>query len=207
MARSEGKKPVYWQVWVMVAMLSTVIVAGFLLFPHTQEQRDRILKKLGTTNHGEFVTPAVSIKEIELKDAEGQPWLFDQQKVRWRMIIPGGASCEQQCRDLLYLTRQVHISLGKYSRRFERYYLNFDDHVDGETIEYLKLHPFLHTIQGDREAFSQLLSGTNTPLNTDEARAYLVDQNGMVMMSYTLANKGHDIIEDIEHLMKYSPAG
>ena len=35
-------------------------------------------------------------------------------------------------------------------------------------------------------------------------RAYLVDQQGFAMMSYDLSHKGTEIIEDIEHLMKYS---
>ncbi|WP_461482231.1 SCO family protein [Porticoccus sp.] len=210
MSQQQSKKAGQWQVWLMVGILSGVIIAGFLLFPHSEESRERLLKKLGTTNHGEFVLPAVSIKTLQLNDAEGQAWLFDDQKVKWRMLIPGHAHCNQACQDLLYLTRQVHISLGKYSRRFERLYLNLDSHLDSDTSEYMKQHPFLHTLYADEEPLKALLAGTNAPLlgNADSGnplRAYLVDQDGLIMMSYTLANSGNEIIEDIEHLMKYSP--
>jgi hypothetical protein len=209
MAKQQGKAKGQWQVWLMILILGGVMIAGFLLFPQTKEARDRLLGALGTTNHGEFVMPAVSIKALELKDSDGQTWQHEEQKVKWRMVIPGQAACVDECRELLYLTRQVHISLGKYSRRFERIYLNLDDHIDAETAEYMKQHPFLHTLFGDREAVTALLAGTNAPLNlAPEAgpqRAYLVDQNGLVMMSYTLEISGHDMIEDIEHLMKYSP--
>lgn len=207
MTQQENKRSGQWQLWLMIIILGGVISAGFLLFPKTEEAREKLLSSLGTTNHGEFVLPAVSIKSIELIDTEQNPWLFDEQKVKWRMIIPGHAACDQECQDLLYLTRQVHISLGKYSRRFERIYVNFDGHLEPEAQEYLKLHPFLHVLYGNKNEMTELLAPTNAPLgeNDKPLRAYMVDQKGMIMMSYTLANDGHDIIEDIEHLMKYSP--
>ena len=76
-----------------------------------------------------------------------------------------------------------------------------------QTQEYLKLHPFLHVLNGSQSELTEILAETNTPLNVKDAplRAYMVDQNGLIMMSYTLADDGHEIIEDIEHLMKYSP--
>jgi len=201
----------HWQVWVMIAMLSGVIIAGFLLFPSTEEQRNNLLSSLGTTNHGEFVLPLVSIEELELIDSEGNPWQFGKQKNKWRLIIAGGGECVEQCREMLYLTRQVHISLGKYSRRFERFYIALDDSLSDETAEYIKEgHPFLKTFQGSSQALEALLKTTNAPFTSGlgkagTMRAYLVDQKGFVMMSYTLANKGSEMIEDIEHLMKYSP--
>ncbi len=207
MTQLENKRSGQWQLWLMIIILGGVISAGFLLFPKSEEARKKLLSSLGTTNHGEFVLPAASLKSLQLKDADQNPWLFDEQKVKWRMIIPGQGSCNQECQDLLYLTRQVHISLGKYSRRFERLYINFDDQLDSEAGEYFKLHPFLHVLHGSKSELTELLAQTNTPLDETgvSPRAYMVDQNGLIMMSYTLADDGHDIIEDIEHLMKYSP--
>ena len=202
----------HWQVWLMIAMLSGVIIAGFLLFPTTEGQRNSLLSSLGTTNHGEFVLPPVSMESLTLVDAEGAPWKLSEQKTKWRLLIAGGGNCAAQCREMVYLTRQVHISLGKYSRRFERLYIALDDTVSEETAEYLKQnHPFLHTYSGSVQELESLLKNTNAPFSlssseeTGTMRAYLVDQQGLVMMSYTLENEGSEIIEDIEHLMKYSP--
>jgi len=201
-----------WQVWLMIAMLVAVIGAGFLLFPKTEEQRNRLLSSLGTTNHGEFVVPPVSILDLILVGVDGAPWKYESQKTKWRMVIAGSGACVDQCREMLYLTRQVHISLGKYSRRFERLYFAMGEDLTTEASEYIKLnHPFLTVLKADGQGFSELLKETNAPLKTDVSsgdeimRAYLVDQKGLVMMSYTLANEGNEIIEDIEHLMKYSP--
>ena len=201
-----------WQVWLMIAMLSGVIIAGFLLFPKTEEQRNNLLSRLGTTNHGEFVSPPVSMTSLTLTDAEGSPWTFNEQKLKWRLLILGDSECIERCREMLYLSRQVHISLGKYSRRFERLYIVLDGTISEETAGYIRQnHPFLHTVRGSSQELKDLLSSTNTPFSpntSDEVggiRAYLVDQQGLVMMSYTLKNKGSEMIEDIEHLMKYSP--
>ncbi len=206
------KKRGHWQVWLMIGMLSGVIIAGFLMFPSTEEQRNSLLSSLGTTNHGEFVLPPVSMEGLMLEDSEGNPWKLSEQKTKWRLLIAGGGECIDQCREMIYLTRQVHISLGKYSRRFERLYIALDEKLSEETAGYLKKnHPFLHIYRGSAQELKALLESTNAPLvlssesETSTMRAYLVDQQGLVMMSYTLENKGTEMIEDIEHLMKYSP--
>jgi cytochrome oxidase Cu insertion factor (SCO1/SenC/PrrC family) len=206
------KKRGHWQVWLMIGMLGGVIAAGFLMFPSTEEQRNSLLSSLGTTNHGEFVLPPVSMEGFMLEDSEGNSWKLSEQKTKWRLLIAGGGECIDQCREMIYLTRQVHISLGKYSRRFERLYIALDEKLSEETAGYLKKnHPFLHVYRGSSQELKALLESTNAPLalssegETGTMRAYLVDQQGLVMMSYTLENKGTEMIEDIEHLMKYSP--
>jgi hypothetical protein len=199
-----------WHVWLMIAMLAGVIVAGFLMFPKTEEQRNSLLSRLGTTNHGEFVLPPVPMADLELMDTDQSTWRLADQKVKWRMVIAGAGSCVEQCREMLYLTRQVHISLGKYSRRFERLYFSLGEDLVQETSEYIKLnHPFLKVLKADKHIIETMLKETNAPLQLSgdggTMRAYLVDQKGLIMMSYSLANEGNEIIEDIEHLMKYSP--
>jgi hypothetical protein len=199
-----------WHVWLMIAMLAGVIVAGFLMFPKTEEQRNSLLSRLGTTNHGEFVLPPVPMADLELMDTDQSSWRLVDQKAKWRMVIAGTGSCVEQCREMLYLTRQVHISLGKYSRRFERLYFSLGEDLVQETSEYIKLnHPFLKVLKADKHVFETMLKETNAPLQLSgdggTMRAYLVDQKGLIMMSYSLANEGNEIIEDIEHLMKYSP--
>lgn len=201
-----------WHIWLMIAMLAGVVVAGFLMFPKTEEQRNSLLSRLGTTNHGEFVLPPVPIVDLKLTGIDQSSWHFADQKIKWRMVIAGTGSCVEQCREMLYLTRQVHISLGKYSRRFERLYFALGEDLTQEAAEYIKLnHPFLKVLKTDKYGFEAMLKETNAPLYVSGSsdhhtmRAYLVDQKGLIMMSYTLANEGNEIIEDIEHLMKYSP--
>ena len=164
--------------------------------------------KLVTTNQGNFSVPLVSIKDVNRKSVDGQIGDCSDKKPKWRLISAGDQECSDQCRELLYLTRQVHISLGKYSRRFERLYISLDQTMGAEVLEFLKLnHPFLKVIHGDEKEFESMLAKTSTPFYKQDIktnRAYLVDQQGFAMMSYDLSHKGTEIIEDIEHLMKYS---
>jgi len=205
---AEKNSKIQWQIWFMILMLGGVIIAGFLIYPNTEDQRNKLLAKLGTTNHGNFVVPPVSIADLNLKTSDEGNWVLVDQKAKWRLIITGDGECIDQCRKLLYLTRQVHISLGKYSRRFERLYVSLDQKLGVEIDEFLKLnHPFLKVTYGREKEFKALLENTNTPFhlqNIKTNRAYLVDQQGLLMMSYNLAHEGTEIIEDIEHLMKYS---
>ena len=87
-----------WQVWFMIIMLGGVIALGFLIYPKTEDQRNSLLSKLGTTNHGNFIVPPVSIKDLNLKSVDGQIWDFSDKKPKWRLIIAGDQECSDQCR-------------------------------------------------------------------------------------------------------------
>ena len=149
-------QPGYWPILIMIGVLSGVIVAGFLLFPKTSDERNSLLARLGTTNFGEFVVPAVSMTDLNLKTGDGRPWVFSEQKIKWRLIIPGAGKCIDECRELLHTTRQVHISLGKYSRRFERVYIALDDEIDSETERYMEEHPYLTVVHGKQDELEGL---------------------------------------------------
>lgn len=195
-----------WQVWLMMAIVIGVILAGFLVFPKTQQQRDQLLAKLGTTNHGVFVVPPSPISNMPLTDLDGSPWHVDQQKAKWRLVVAGDAECLGECREMLHLTRQVHIRLGKYSRRFERLYILLDAETLGsEAAEHIdSQHPFLTVLKGRTDDFSKLLESTNADWQAGTIRAFVADQQGLVMMYYSLDHSGGDILEDLNHLMKYS---
>ena len=81
----------------------------------------------------------------------------------------------------------MHISLGKYSRRFERLYFSLGEDLVQETSEYIKLnHPFLKVLKADKHVFETMLKETNAPLqlsgDSGTMRAYLIDQKGLIMM-------------------------
>lgn len=197
-----------WPIIIMIMILSGVMVSGFLLYPRSEEARQNLLSSLGTTNHGEFVVPPSPLDILKMKDQEGNPWQIKDQKVKWRLVIPGKPACNEECQKLIHITRQVHISLGKYSRRLERIYLVEGDNIDPNSETVLEKHPFLKRIF-TQDSLATILEKTNMAkvIAAPDAplHAYLVDQNGLIMMTYTLANDGNEMIEDIKHLMKYSP--
>lgn len=194
------------QVWVMVASVALVLIAGFLVFPGNEQQRQRLLNMLGTSNHGILLTPVVPFAGLAAKTAAGATWSWLQPQPDWRLVIVGGAQCVDGCREMLYVTRQVHILLGNKSQRLQRLYLNLDTVLDSATAQYLsEEHRYLETLYADREEFQQLLASTNADWQAGAVRAFLVDPHGVAMMFYTAEHDGGGMLEDIKHLFKYSP--
>ena len=50
-----------YQIWLMLIVVFGVILAGFLMVPKTEEQRLAMMKRMGTTNQGELISPTVDM--------------------------------------------------------------------------------------------------------------------------------------------------
>lgn len=191
---------------IIVGMLLTVLIGAQIFKPRTDEARARLIDLLGTKNNGVLLNPLVSINELEMKDANGAGWQLEQQKVKWRYLIPLQGKCREACRRALYLTRQVHVRLDKKASRVERILLNLDNSLDVETREWLASeHRYLKILDGSLKQFDELLEDTNAHLSETEPGIYVVDQAGLIMMFYPGETEGVAILEDIKHLLKYSP--
>ena len=194
------------QVWLMAGLLAAVIVAGFLVFPKTAEERNALLSKLGTTNHGTFIEPMLDINGLPLSTHDGQDWEHGKQKIKWRLLIADDGSCLAACRDMLYMTRQVHIRTGKNSRRLERIFLLLDNELSEEMRSYLaEEHPYLTLLKGSSTQYAAWLEAANTGWQPGVVRSLVVDQGGRAMMFYTPEHEGIGMLEDLNHLLKYSP--
>ena len=52
------------QIWLMFLIIGGVLASGFLLIPDTEEDRQKIMSLLGTTNTGEIVSPTVDFSSL-----------------------------------------------------------------------------------------------------------------------------------------------
>lgn len=194
------------QVVLMFAIIIATLLLGFFMLPKTQEERDQLLAELGTTNHGLLLNPTRTLADLPLGDSEGNPWAWQQQRPKWRLLIPAGSSCTDDCDQMLYITRQMHLRLAKHANRLERVYLALDGAVSPELADNIKTnHPYLKTLHSNRAAFGQWLAGTNSNWRDGAVEAILVDPSGLAMMVYDGQHSGSDMLEDINHLLKYSP--
>jgi hypothetical protein len=190
----------------MLGIIVATLVAGFVMFPSDQAERDALLGRLGTTNHGTLLQPALPVDGLPLRDDKGNPWRWTEHKPKWRLLIPAGRECDEECRELLYVSRQVHLLLGKYTGRFERVYINLEDSLDVATAQYLEQeHHYAKVLAADRAAFDTWTEDSNLPWGQGTMPAILVDPAGLAMMFYTVDIAGNDMLEDINHLLRYSP--
>lgn len=205
MTEQTAKSGAHLQVMLMFAIIIATLALGFFMFPSSQEERDQLLNELGTTNHGTLLVPMAPITGLALSDEAGNPWRWADHKPKWRLLIPSAATCEGECAELLFTTRQVHVRLGKYTHRLERFLVATEGGLAAEFHESLKTdHPYLKVVQADKDELIQWLAQTNSPWQPGQGKVILVDPEGMAMMVYDTSQTGNDMIEDLDHLLKYS---
>jgi hypothetical protein len=191
-----GSKP--WPVIIMVAMVASVIIAGFILAPRTEEDKLRWLTWLGTTNHGEFINPPIG-NAPAFKDAEGYVWPQSREPV-WRLVLVSQGDCDLPCQEMADLVFRVHTRLNKLAPRVQRGFLSL-----AGTAALAPTPPGFSLLQSDLDQFSTLFAEAG--LETDLANGPLLliqDPRDVFFMYYTPSHEGTGILSDVEHLIKLS---
>jgi hypothetical protein len=187
-----------YQIWLMLLIVGGVILAGFLMVPKTELQREQMISIMGTTNLGELVKPTLDFASL-LSGVEVT------EKPKWKIVIAGGTGCDNVCEDMLFNSRQVHMLLGKSTRRVERVYLADMATVDTESLELIKLqHPFLTILPNNIDVFAQIVSKSSADWDLQEARYFVVTPDLKAILYYTKEFDGAGLLDDLKHLLKYS---
>ncbi len=171
---------------------------------------------LGTANQGTLVEPPRPLHEAQLLAADG-PKPYAGLPVKWTMLVVNpGAECGEACEAKLYVTRQIHLALGKYFDRVDRIYLSDAGLSETElAVDALSDQSPLpdsfasYMEQQHRDLLPLTLAsgelGALVPeLREDPSTWYLVDPAGWVMMSYNSSISYKDVISDLKFLLKNS---
>ena len=76
-----------YQIWLMLLIVGGVILAGFLMVPKTELQRQQMISIMGTTNLGELVKSTLDFAPL-LSGVEVT------EKPTCKICIAGGAGCD-----------------------------------------------------------------------------------------------------------------
>ena len=187
------------QIWIMLIMVGSVMLAGTLMVPTTEEERQRMIELLGTTNQGTLIKPAIDITSALLtKRAPGS--------LKWKILVAGGQSCDDSCQQVILDTRQVHILMGKLVRRAERVYLADSAQLDGEEFDQLALaHPHLNIQRSGLTELSTLLATSSMDWDLSDTRYMVVTPDNDAILYYTQDDDVMGLLDDLKHLLKYSP--
>jgi len=188
-----------YQIWLMLIIVFGVILAGFLMVPKTEEQRLAMMERLGTTNQGDIVSPTVDLSS--LLDSIPQ-----DEAAKWKVVVAGGEGCDQGCQDVLVNSRQIHMLLGKSSLRLERVYL--PDSTNLELLDLKELqaaHPYLIINPVDSADLSALLQGSSAEWDMADTRYFVVTPDYQTVLYYTQQHDSAGLLDDLKHLLKYSP--
>ena len=70
------------QIWIMLIMVGGVMVAGTLMQPESEEQRQQLMATLGTTNQGTLVKPSVDARSVFPANPD--------KAEKWKIVVAGG---------------------------------------------------------------------------------------------------------------------
>jgi hypothetical protein len=186
-----------YQIWLMLIIVFGVIAFGFLMVPKTEEQRQKMIEMFGTTNQGQLVKPALDISAVLTA-------IPISEKPKWQIVIVGGNSCDQTCEDILLNTRQIHMLLGKYTGRVQRIFLQGPNQLlDSQWLK--QEHPFLQLAQLDSDLFKQLLLDNSADWDMLDTRYFVVTPDNKAILYFTADNDANGLLDDLKHLLKYSP--
>ena len=193
--RNKGMKI---QIWIMLIMVGSVMLAGILMVPTTEEERERMIELLGTTNQGTLIKPA-----IDISSALGEE---TANSLKWKILVAGGQSCDDSCQEIILGTRQIHILMGKLVRRAERVYLSDPAQLDTEEYDQLALaHPHLSIQRSGLAELSALLANSSMDWDLSDTRYMVVTPDNDAILYYTEDDDVMGLLDDLKHLLKYSP--
>lgn len=190
----KGEKP--WPVIVMLAMLISVIVAGLILAPRTEEAKLKWLSLLGTTNHGEFLNPPVPV-DGRLLDSQGMDWT-QTAEAPWKLILVVPSACEQSCQEMADLAARVHTRLNRDAPELTRGFLSLDGSplaggAAALNYEILQL--------ADRSLIEAIRTSGISQLGA-EPTLLLLDPIQVFFMAYDSEHDGIGMLEDLEHVIE-----
>ncbi|MGH8226177.1 MAG: SCO family protein [Gammaproteobacteria bacterium] len=162
----------------------------------------------GHSNHGRLIRPPVRINVTALPQAFTASKLpADYFRGHWTLVYVGGAHCGADCREALYVTRQIRLGTGNDIRRVQRLYVVRAER--GDATGFLRgAHPDLAVVEATGAAGRRLATQfTDTDVNADAgANIYIVDPRGLLMMSYPVKAKPLGLLQDLRHLLTANPA-
>ena len=186
-----------YQIWLMLIIVFGVIAFGFLMVPKSEEQRQKMIELFGTTNQGQLVKPALDVSSLLVA-------IPATDKPKWQIVVVGGDTCGQVCVDILLNTRQIHMLLGKYTGRVQRVFLQSPNQfLDAQWLT--EQHPFLQLADLDAAQFKQLLANNSADWDMASTRYFVVTPDNKAILYFTADNDANGLLDDLKHLLKYSP--
>jgi len=193
----------------------TMILASTWLWYFVERGDIDIIGALGTANSGELLPDPINIQALEFEAADGTQTSLSTIEPKWTlMLVNDGPTCDAACNELLYITRQIRIAIGRDYQRTRRL-LMVDTPIDaiqssGEPGSvYDVTEPQALRLQLEREHVDLKVWHRQDQLVVPEAQLmpnswYLVDPSGWVMMRYSTEVNYKDVIGDLKFLLKNS---
>ena len=213
----------------------TMILAATWLWYFVERGDIDIVGALGTANSGEILSNPVNIRNQPFTDSDGSETSLDALEPKWTfMVVNSGETCDATCSELLYLTRQIRIAIGRDFHRIQRVMMvdvpadtiriqtstdteGAQERIEGgvanaamddaSIIATVGEMPLLEAIESEHPDVSVWQVGPEPVVperHVADSEWYLVDPSGWVMMRYASEVNYKDVIGDLKFLLKNS---
>ncbi|MEM7207608.1 MAG: SCO family protein [Pseudomonadota bacterium] len=185
----------------LLAIFVAPLVAATLMHRHYNSGGE-----FAVSVNGEIISPAYPLEDFSLNDATrnvvvDREWMLS----KWTLVYFTGSTCDAVCEQNIYHMRQIHISLGKQSHRFQRLVSgsSLDDVRRFVGDDYPKL--MLAAPLNGRLLGQVVEAEADLPEQPDSM--YLVDPHGNVMMRFSAEQDPKGVLSDIKRALKASRIG
>jgi hypothetical protein len=202
--------PSVWRSRLTLILLLTVCLGPFVFawiwfsFQGPLEMRE-------TTNAGELVRPALPLESASLPviaargDADEAALPVDR---RWTVIYVAAEGCGADCREVLWSTRQIRLSLGRDMGRVQRVLLL--PAVEADRDYFRSEHDDLMVLDmsgPEAETFIKQFDLDDGVKPEEGGRLYIADPLGNYMMYFQPGFDPDDFMDDMKRLLRVSQIG
>ena len=213
----------------------TMILAATWLWYFVERGDIDIVGALGTANSGEILSNPANIRSRSFTASDGSETSLDALAPKWTfMVVNSGEICDATCSELLYLTRQIRIAIGRDFHRIQRIMMvdfpadtirlqpstgaeSAQERIEGGPVTEA-IHnalniaaagetPLLDAIESEHPDVSVWQAGSEPVVperHAADSAWYLVDPSGWGMMRYSSEVNYKDVIGDLKFLLKNS---
>jgi len=149
------------------------------------------------TNHGKLILPARALPRASAAYASGT---FTHE---WSLVYVGAATCDDSCRNALYVMRQTHLGLNSDMERVQRVFVAIGTLPAQES--FTQEHPGLMVIDATGRDGEKLVQ--QFPESDRTQAIFIVDPLGNLMMQFDTRTNPKGLRDDLTKLLKLSNIG
>jgi hypothetical protein len=144
----------------------------------------------GRSYHGEMIGNGQGRADIGI----------DAQDARWQLLVSAPQACADDCRQLVYLARQIQIGLGRDASRASHALAAAQPLATDYQALLGREYPQLQRYPLDLQRYQHTVSVPGPQL-------WIVDPHGNLVLRYDAKANGKQVLDDLRHLLKLSNIG
>jgi hypothetical protein len=194
-----------------LGLLATLFLLPLLLAFYMYYATD--WRPMRRVNHGALISPARPLPEVQLpvvsladSDTASSPERSGSGSLlrkEWSIVYIGAGTCDEPCRQALYVMRQTRLSLNNDMSRVARVFLSTGNCCARAFL--VHEHPGLIVLDATGKDAERLLH--EFPAEGRPYSLFVVDPLGNLMMSYDSRQNPKGLLEDLRKLLRLSHIG